>query len=52
MAKTRTLRNLDERLQSVQWDDQSPLTVSVETPQGTVSTRHGKFIGAVRSEGV
>ncbi|OUT61615.1 MAG: DUF4432 domain-containing protein [Rhodopirellula sp. TMED11] len=51
MAKNRTARSLDDRLKSVSWDADSPLTMSVETALGTIETRHGRFVGG-RADGV
>ncbi|QEG02705.1 hypothetical protein Mal15_68260 [Stieleria maiorica] len=51
MAKTKTARSIDHRLKSVVWDDQSPLSVTVESPRGKVQTRHGRFVGG-RADGV
>lgn len=51
MARTIPQRSIDDRLKSVQWDENSPLAVSVETPQGTLETKHGRFVGG-RADGV
>lgn len=45
MAKTKTARSLDNPLQSVAWDDQSPLTVAFDSPAGRIETRFGRFVG-------
>ena len=51
MAKNKTARSLDDRLKSVSWDADSPLTMSVDTALGTIETRHGRFVGG-RADGV
>ncbi|MCA9135600.1 MAG: aldose 1-epimerase family protein [Planctomycetales bacterium] len=51
MAKTKTDRSLHERLDSVSWDEKSPLSVSFESPRGQVRTQHGRFVGG-RADGV
>jgi hypothetical protein len=44
-TKTSTLRSVGNRLESVRWSDNSPLTMTVETRVGEIRTRHGRFIG-------
>ena len=51
MTKTKTARSMDGRLQSVDWDDNSPLSISFETPSGKIQTRYGRFVGG-RADGV
>ncbi|WP_436714920.1 aldose 1-epimerase family protein [Roseiconus lacunae] len=51
MVKTRTLRVIDDRSQNIVWYDKSPLSVSVETPEATITTKHGRFVGG-RADGV
>ncbi|OYP29408.1 aldose 1-epimerase family protein [Rhodopirellula sp. MGV] len=51
MVKTRTLRAIDDRTQSILWYENSPLAVSVESSDGTITTKHGRFVGG-RSDGV
>lgn len=51
MARTIVNRSLSDRLQSVRWDDASPLSMTVQTPKGELVTRHGVFVGG-RSDGV
>lgn len=51
MPRTIESRDLDDRLQSVRWDDESPLSLTVQTPAGDLVTRHGMFVGG-RSDGV
>ncbi|MEM6980617.1 MAG: aldose 1-epimerase family protein [Planctomycetota bacterium] len=46
-----TLRNSDDRNQRIQWNENSPLHLSIETRAGVASVRHGVFRGGV-SEGV
>lgn len=51
MARTIKNRSVDQRLESVQWDENSPLSITVETPSGEIKTRHGRFVGG-RSDDV
>ena len=44
-TKTASHRSIQARHESIQWDDASPLTMSVETRRGTIETRHGRFVG-------
>ena len=43
-------REIDQRIQSIQWDTQSPLSMSVETRQGMIHTKHGRFIGGAADQ--
>ena len=38
-------RVLGPREQNIQWDDQSPLSLQIETRLGPITTRHGVFVG-------
>jgi hypothetical protein len=51
MAKTKIVRSLEEKLQSVAWYKESPLSVSFETPRGVIQTEHGRFVGG-RADGI
>ena len=44
-TKTATHRALHQREENIQWDQDSPLTMTVETRVGTVETQHGRFVG-------
>jgi len=50
-TKSAHLRTLGALESTIQWDDQSPLSLEIETRQGIVKTRHGWFVGGV-SHGV
>lgn len=50
-TESKPLRTLEDRLASVAWHPDSPLSMAVETRQGTITTRHGHFRGG-RSDGV
>ncbi len=51
MTKTKAARTAGDRLQSVVWDKQSPLSVSFQTGRDSIETRHGRFVGG-RADGV
>ena len=51
MTKTKTARSLDERMQNVAWDSNSPLSVAFRSARGEIQTRHGRFIGG-RAHGI
>lgn len=51
MVKMKTARSADARLQSVAWDDNSPLSLTLECARGQIQTRHGRFLGG-RAHGV
>ena len=40
-----TSRTANDRLASVSWDDSSPLTAQIETREGVIQIRHGRFSG-------
>lgn len=44
-TQTCTLRSVGNRLESVRWSENSPLTMTVETRLGVIRTRHGRFVG-------
>lgn len=43
-------RSLDSRSSSIAWDENSPLTMEVETRIGKIRTRHGRFLGGVADQ--
>ncbi len=49
-TQTSTHRHLDDRSDSIQWDAQSPLTMQIETRAGTITTKHGRFIGGAADQ--
>lgn len=51
MTKTKTARSIESRLQSVAWDDSSPLSMTLDCARGQIQTRHGRFLGG-RAHGV
>jgi hypothetical protein len=51
MSRTKAARTAGDRLQSVVWDKQSPLSVSVQTGPDSIETLHGRFVGG-RADGV
>jgi hypothetical protein len=50
-TKTAQHRSLTARQERIQWNEASPLTMEIETRDGNVETRHGRFVGGV-SDGV
>ncbi len=50
-TKTALHRSQNAPQESIHWDESSPLTMNIETREGTVKTRHGRFLGGV-SDGV
>ncbi len=50
-AESRPLRSLDDRLASIRWEKNSPLTLVAQTPHGDIKTRLGRFVGG-RADGV
>ena len=50
-TKTALHRSQNAPQESIHWDGSSPLTMNIETREGTVKTRHGRFLGGV-SDGV
>jgi hypothetical protein len=50
-TKTAQHRSLLAPQKSIQWDESSPLSMDIETRDGKVETRHGRFVGGV-SDGV
>lgn len=51
MPQTISHRSVQDRLLSVAWDKQSPLTLNVDTTPGKIQTRHGRFVGG-KADGV
>ncbi len=45
MVQSSTHRSLENRFDSIKWKDKSPLTLTVQTRQGELRTRHGRFVG-------
>ena len=50
-TESKPLRTLGDRLASVDWNSDSPLSMVLETRQGTIHTKHGHYRGG-RSDGV
>lgn len=50
-TKTVEVRSIRGRSDQIIWDDQSPLSMEIETRQGQITTRYGAFCGGV-SDGV
>ncbi|QDT08095.1 aldose 1-epimerase family protein [Planctomycetes bacterium K23_9] len=50
MVQSSNLRSIDNRLDSIQWKSKSPLTLDVETRQGDIKTRHGRFVGGAADQ--
>jgi len=46
-TKTVALRSLGDPRDSIRWDKESPLTMKVDTRQGEIQTRHGRFVGGI-----
>jgi|TARA_B110000495_G_C23031596_1_gene614570 hypothetical protein len=44
-TKSSAHRSLASRIPSIEWDEDSPLTMKIETREGEISTRHGHFSG-------
>lgn len=51
MSQTHLHRSQEDRVQSIQWDESSPLTLELESRSGLMRTRHGRFVGG-RADGV
>lgn len=49
-TKTATHRSLQDLRQHIQWDENSALTMEVETRSGTIHTRHGRFEGGASDQ--
>ena len=49
-TQTATLRSLENRVASIRWDEESPLTMTVETRAGEIRTRHGRFVGGASDQ--
>jgi hypothetical protein len=50
MVQSSTHRSLDNRLDSIQWKGKSPLSLDIETRQGDIKTRHGRFVGGAADQ--
>ncbi|MGB7344518.1 MAG: aldose 1-epimerase family protein [Pirellulaceae bacterium] len=50
MVQSSTHRSLENRLDSIKWKEKSPLTLTVETRQGELKTRHGRFVGGAADQ--
>ncbi|QDV66300.1 aldose 1-epimerase family protein [Crateriforma conspicua] len=50
-TESQPLRSLENRSDSIRWDPDSPLSMTVNTRQGDIVTRLGRFVGG-RSDGV
>lgn len=50
MTQSAQHRSRLEKEKSIQWDENSPLTMSLETREGPISTRHGRFVGGVSNQ--
>ncbi len=44
-TQSATHRSLSARSESISWDEESPLTMNLETRVGMIRTKHGRFIG-------
>lgn len=49
-TQTSTLRTVRNRSQSILWDEDSPLTMNIETRVGEIQTRHGRFVGGASDQ--
>ncbi|MFK8111272.1 MAG: aldose 1-epimerase family protein [Rubripirellula sp.] len=49
-TKTATLRAFGDRQASIQWDNASPLTMEIETREGVIHTRYGRFCGGAADQ--
>lgn len=49
-TKTVANRLLHSRLDQIHWDEKSSLTMNVETRQGNIQTRHGRFLGGASDQ--
>lgn len=49
---TKTVSHRSHRLpeQRIRWDHESPLTMSVETRQGKIESKHGRFVGGAADQ--
>ncbi|TWU07562.1 aldose 1-epimerase family protein [Stieleria varia] len=51
MSEIVTARSHENRVQSIRWNDQSPLTMALETRRGMIHCEHGIFVGG-KADGV
>ena len=50
MTEAAAHRSLHNRHESIRWDEDSPLSRTVETRQGNIRTRHGRFVGGAADQ--
>ena len=50
MSQSATHRSLAKRSESIRWDEDSPLTVQVETRSGNIEVKHGRFVGGAADQ--
>ncbi|MDB4679263.1 aldose 1-epimerase family protein [Rhodopirellula sp.] len=49
-TKTAQLRDSGSRASQIQWEEDSPLSMTIETRQGEITTKYGKFVGGVSDQ--
>lgn len=49
-TKSATHRSLGSRVPSIVWDQNSPLSMQIDTRKGEISTRHGRFSGGAADQ--
>ena len=50
MPESLVHRHADQPENSISWDDDSPLSKTVQTRKGDVRTRHGRFAGGISDQ--
>ena len=50
MTQSASARTIEDRYSSIRWNDESELTRTIETREGTVTTRHGRFVGGAADQ--
>lgn len=50
MIDSATDRTLGKRIDTIRWDDNSPLSLTIETRAGEIRTRHGRFWGGAADQ--
>lgn len=50
MIESASDRTLGKRVESIQWNDDSPLSRTIETREGDLRTRHGRFVGGAADQ--
>ena len=50
MTEAAIHRSVHQREESIAWETDSPLSMSVETRQGVIKTRHGRFVGGAADQ--